>query len=831
MKASSTRWRRRPSQVQFNPLGIEAAQGDQVVGVRANRDSGRSVDRSVDDERGVDRPDDGEGRTCTDVQVSDHLGALSARVAAFADLSLKADVAANRELGAVLDVDVVGGVEPVQIPADDQTGRIAEGGGVCKVQGVDRSADLNRPAGRHCVECDAIDDPVAAYGEGTGQLGCVVAEDLIDLTARDVDCPDVEDVALAADSGGHGVCVAFALGERKRVDRDDRVLSRPRDIQSNAAAAHRIGFDDAARLLQVVIGIDAYVEPFAVGRDDPDGLSAVEVLDAERPVRDGVGEGGWALMGRREQKPGLERSVLAWLESARFSFARPAVGGHFELLLASTLAWSRTHAHFFYRNSESFRIVRSRCKSGRSFAYDHSSGLRGLSEMRGSDRNPGCPNSSVNVEWEDQGAQAVPAKRLANSIDHFSNTASQYKPIAKSRKRTIPADETMLHPLLSRKVDRFTESVIRGMSVEARRYGAVNLAQGMPDFAAPAEIKRAACQAIEDDINQYAVTWGSPKLRQAVAEHASGSLGFAVDPETEITVTCGSTEAMLVALLSTINPGDEVILTQPFYENYWPDCVLAGATPRFVPLRPPGWSFDLQELESAFNDKTKAVVLCNPNNPTGGVLTRLELEFVAGLCRKWDVLAITDEIYEHIVYDGLRHIPIAAIEGMRERSVTISGMSKTFAVTGWRIGTMIAPPKLSRAFRQIHDYVSIGAAAPLQEAGAVAYRLPKSYFDQLAVDYQARRDAFIKTLHAVGFECQAPSGAYYVMANIDAFGTEDDVEFSRRLVREIGVASVPGSSFFQDKSLGSKYVRFCFCKRDETLATAAERLSKLRVVV
>jgi aminotransferase len=389
----------------------------------------------------------------------------------------------------------------------------------------------------------------------------------------------------------------------------------------------------------------------------------------------------------------------------------------------------------------------------------------------------------------------------------------------------------MQRPLISQKASRFTESVIRGMTVEARNHGAINLAQGMPDFPAPPEIKDAACRAIHDDINQYAITWGSKNLREAVAEHAGWHLGLTVDPETEITVTCGCTEAMLVALLSLINPGDEVILTQPFYENYWPDCVLAGAAPRFVPLRPPHWRFDPDELAAAFGDRTKAIVLCNPNNPTGTVFTQQDLEAVAALCRKWDVIAITDEIYEHIVYDGRPHVALAGLEGMHERSVTISGMSKTYAVTGWRVGTIIAPEQLTHAFRQVHDFVSIGAAAPLQEAGATAYRFPRAYYAQLAADYQARRDRFCKALWQVGFGFEPPEGAYYIMADTTAFGAPDDVEFSQFLVRKIGVATVPGSSFFQDKSLGKSYVRFCFCKRDATLDAAAERLHKLRVIV
>jgi aminotransferase len=386
-------------------------------------------------------------------------------------------------------------------------------------------------------------------------------------------------------------------------------------------------------------------------------------------------------------------------------------------------------------------------------------------------------------------------------------------------------------PLLSHKAARFAESVIRGMSVEAARHNAVNLAQGMPDFPAPAEVKAAACRAIEADINQYAITWGSKRLREAIAEHAAWHLGLFVDPETEITVTCGSTEAMLVALLSTINPGDEVILSQPFYENYWPDCVLAGAVPRFVPLRPPGWLLEPDELADVFNDRTKAIVLCNPNNPTGTVFTREDLEAIAALCRKWDVIAITDEIYEHIIFDNRPHIALATLDGMRERSVTISGMSKTYAVTGWRVGTIIAPPRLTHAFRQIHDYVSIGAAAPLQEAGAVAYRLPRDYYARLSTDYQARRDKLCSALLEVGFGLALPQGAYYVMTDITAFGPSDDVAFAKHLVRNVGVATVPGSSFFQDKALGRATIRFCFCKRDETLDAAIARLRKLRVIV
>lgn len=386
---------------------------------------------------------------------------------------------------------------------------------------------------------------------------------------------------------------------------------------------------------------------------------------------------------------------------------------------------------------------------------------------------------------------------------------------------------------LSSKVARFTESVIRGMTVEARKYGAVNLAQGMPDFPAPAVVKDAACRAIQDDVNQYAVTWGAPNLRAAIAEHAGWHLGLDVNPDTEITVVCGSTEAMLVALLSLVDPGDEVIVPEPFYENYWPDCVISGATPRFVAMRPPAWRFDSDKLARAFNDRTRAILLCNPNNPTGHVFTRPELEEIARLCQKWNVIAITDEIYEHILYDGARHVAMATLDGMRERTVTISGMSKTYSVTGWRVGTMIAPPAMTRAFRQTHDFVSIGAAAPLQEAGAVAYRMPRAYYTELAAEYERRRDRLCPALLDIGFDLVAPQGAYYVMADFTAFvgDAPDDVAFAQHLVREIGVATVPGTSFFDNKALGKRYVRFCFCKRDETLEEAIERLQQLRARV
>jgi len=385
---------------------------------------------------------------------------------------------------------------------------------------------------------------------------------------------------------------------------------------------------------------------------------------------------------------------------------------------------------------------------------------------------------------------------------------------------------------LSDKVGHFTESVIREMTRQAMLYGAVNLAQGFPDFPAPAEIKRAAQDAIDTDVNQYAITWGAKSLRQAIARQMHAWQGIRVDPETQITVCCGSTEAMISTLLAICNAGDEVVIFEPFYENYGPDSVLSGAKPRFVKLRPPAtsdgeWTFDERELRVAFHHQTKAIIVNTPNNPTGKVFTRSELELIRDLCVEFNTIAITDEIYEHILYDGAHHISIASLDGMAERTVTINGLSKSYSVTGWRVGWAVAPPEITNAIRKVHDFLTVGAPAPLQEAGTIALGLPQSYYHELANRYRERRDRLMPALAEAGFRCYRPRGAYYVMTDIRAFGYSDDVSFTRFLVKEIGVAAVPGSSFYNDPRDGAQQVRFAFCKRAETLDEAARRLKIL----
>ena len=379
---------------------------------------------------------------------------------------------------------------------------------------------------------------------------------------------------------------------------------------------------------------------------------------------------------------------------------------------------------------------------------------------------------------------------------------------------------------VSKKAKRFNESVIREMTRLCRHHGAVNLAQGFPDFPAPQEIKDAGCRAIANDVNQYAITWGAPALRSAIAAKHLRCYGMDVDPEREITVTCGATEAMIASILAIVDPGDEVVVFEPFYENYGPDAILAGAVPRFVSLRPPEWTFDPDELAAAFSDKTRGIILNSPNNPTGKVFTRDEQETIAMLCRKWDVVAFSDEIYEHIVYDGAVHVPIATLPGMADRTVTINALSKTYSVTGWRVGWTIASPELTAGIRKVHDFLTVGAAAPLQEAGAIALAFPDPYYRTLAGDYVGRRDLLLAGLRSVGFQCDAPRGAYYILADAAGLGCRDDVAFARRLIETVGVGAVPGSSFFSRPELGRTLLRFAFPKKAETLNEAVARLQR-----
>jgi aspartate/methionine/tyrosine aminotransferase len=375
---------------------------------------------------------------------------------------------------------------------------------------------------------------------------------------------------------------------------------------------------------------------------------------------------------------------------------------------------------------------------------------------------------------------------------------------------------------LSLKASSFTESVIREMTrVNLALHGperAVNFAQGFPDFDPPPEIVQAAQAALAAGgaYHQYATTWGAPALRQAVAGKKSAEWGRPVDPETEVTVACGATESMMAAMLAAVDPGDEVVVFEPFYENYGPDCILSGAQPRYVALRPPRWAFDPDELRAAFNAKTRAIVVNTPHNPTGKVYTRAELEVIAELCREHDAIAITDEIYEHMVYDG-EHVSIATLPGMAERTITISGASKTYSITGWRIGWMIAPPALTDGIRKVHDFLTVGAAHPLQIAVASALRFPPAFYDALLEEYRERRTAILDGLRECGFDPNPPAGAYYVMAGIDRLTDQDDVAFARRLIETAAVATVPGSSFYANRELGRRHIRFSFPKRRETI--------------
>jgi aspartate/methionine/tyrosine aminotransferase len=374
----------------------------------------------------------------------------------------------------------------------------------------------------------------------------------------------------------------------------------------------------------------------------------------------------------------------------------------------------------------------------------------------------------------------------------------------------------------------FTESVIRDMTRVCLKHRGVNLAQGFPDFAAPAEMKEAAVKAIHADANQYAITWGTPALRQAIAEKFSRYNGVSMDPEKEITVCCGATECMIASLLAMVNPGEEVIVFEPFYENYGPDSILCGAHPRFITLHEPNWHFDEQDLARTFNNKTKAIVINTPNNPTGKVFSREELQFIADLCLKWGVVAVTDEIYEHILYDGARHISIASLPGMREQTITINSISKTYSLTGWRVGWAIASAKLTGSIRKVHDFLTVGAAHPLQEGAVTALRSDLHYYETLAAAYRQRRDFLLPVLEDVGFRVYPPGGAYYIMTDVGHMGFKDDVDCAFYLVEKIGVATVPGSCFYSRPELGRTKVRFAFPKKMETLQQAAEKLRNFK---
>jgi aspartate/methionine/tyrosine aminotransferase len=372
-----------------------------------------------------------------------------------------------------------------------------------------------------------------------------------------------------------------------------------------------------------------------------------------------------------------------------------------------------------------------------------------------------------------------------------------------------------------------TESVIREMTRLAQENDAINLAQGFPDFPAPEPVKQAAIAAIETDLNQYPITWGEPSIRQALADAYLRWYGITVDPEREVCVTCGATEAMIAAMIGCLDPGQEVIVFEPFYENYGADAIIAGANPRYVTLHEPDWTFDEGELAAAFSNQTRAIVINTPNNPTGKVFSRDELTVIARLCQKYGALAITDEIYEHITYDGARHIPLATIPGMEDHTVTISALSKSYSVTGWRVGWAIAPPDLTDAIRRVHDFLTVGAPTPLQEAGAAALRLPASYYRQLTSSYQERRHLMLTILAEAGFRPITPAGAYYIMTDTSALGLDDDVAAARALVRRARVAAVPGSSFYSRPELGRSKLRFSFSKRLATLEEAGRRLADI----
>lgn len=382
-------------------------------------------------------------------------------------------------------------------------------------------------------------------------------------------------------------------------------------------------------------------------------------------------------------------------------------------------------------------------------------------------------------------------------------------------------------PKLSDRIGYFTDSVIRRMTRIANAHGAVNLSQGFPDFDPPEVLKEALVKVAQGDIHQYAVTWGAHNFREALAKKQSKFMGIPIDPETQIVVTCGSTEAMMAAMMTVCNPGDKVIVFSPFYENYAADAILSGAQPIYVSLKPPSFNFDVNELEEAFKQGPKALILCNPSNPTGKVFTLEELQIIAKFAEKYDTFVITDEVYEHIVYEPYKHIYFASLPGMFERTISCSSLSKTYSITGWRLGYLIAPANIIDGARKVHDFLTVGAAAPLQEAAVTALNFGDEYYINLRDVYTKKKDFFIEGLNRLDLKYTVPQGAYYVMVDISEFGAKSDLEFCEWLAREVGVAAVPGSSFFREDV--NHLIRFHFAKKEETLKEALNRLENLRV--
>ena len=378
---------------------------------------------------------------------------------------------------------------------------------------------------------------------------------------------------------------------------------------------------------------------------------------------------------------------------------------------------------------------------------------------------------------------------------------------------------------LSNRTNTFTDSVIRRMTRISAQYNAVNLSQGFPDFDPPKELMDRFSQVAYEDFHQYSITWGAQGFREALAAKQTRFMGHPVDPNREIVVTCGSTEAMMAAMMTVTNPGDKVVIFSPFYENYGADTILSGAEPVYVPLHPPEFNFDPAELEQAFQQHPKALILCNPSNPCGKVFTKEELLFIADLAQKYDTYVITDEVYEHIVYAPHKHIYFASLPGMWERTISCSSLSKTYSITGWRLGYTIAPEAITERIKKVHDFLTVGAAAPLQEAVIPGLNFEQDYYDKLQATYTHKRDLFLKGLKDVGLEFSEPQGAYYVLMDITPFGYDNDLEFCQVLAKEVGVGAVPGSSFFREPV--NHLIRFHFAKKDETLNEALNRLETI----